>query len=107
MTVKFLRGSGLSDDPILADFTDIELSYEGMRNDLKRLIELCQTGHMVSFEYECNQYNVMYDGSNGTVMIRDSVHEEHSIPEFFKRISMSEADFLEILQQHDIISGEQ
>lgn len=94
MTVKYLSGAELSDDPKLADFIHCELSGEGMRDDLKRLIKL---GHMVSFEYECNQYNVMYDGINGIVTIRDAVHEEHSIPVYFKRISMSAADFLRIL----------
>ncbi len=94
MTVKRLGSGEMSDDPMLADFIWIELSCEEMCDDLKRLIEL---GHMISFEYECNQYNVMYDGINGTVTIRDAVHEEHSIPEYYKRISMSAADFLDIL----------
>lgn len=94
MTVKHLSGSELSTDPMLADFIGCELSCEGMRDDLRRLIE---PGHMVSFEYECNQYNVMYDGIGGTIVIRDVVHEEHSISEYFKRISMTAADFLRIL----------
>lgn len=94
MTVKHLSGGELSNNPTLGEFIKCELSCEGMRDDLKWLIEL---GHMVSFEYECNQYNVIYDGINGTVTIRDAVHEEHSIPEYFKRISMSAADFLRIL----------
>lgn len=94
MTVKHLSGGELSDDPTLADFIGCELSCEGMGGDLKRLIE---SGHIISFEYECNQYNVMYDGRNGIVTIRDAVHEENSIPEYFKRISMSAADFLRIL----------
>lgn len=92
---------------MLADFIHVELSYEKMRDDLKQLIELGQMGHMVSFEYECNQYNVMYDGSNRTMTIRDSVHEEHSIPKYFRRISMSETDFLGILSTTYIINGEQ
>lgn len=94
MTVRYLSGDELSNNSTLAEFIKCELSCEGMRDDLKRLIEL---GHMVSFEYECNQYNVMYDGIRGTVTIRDAVHEEHSIPEYFRRISMSAADFLRIL----------
>ncbi len=94
MTVKHLSGGELSTDPMLADFIGCELSCEGMRDDLRRLIE---PGHMVSFEYECNQYNVMYDGIGGTIVIRDAVHEEHSISEYFKRISMTAADFLRIL----------
>ena len=94
MTVICLSGEELSNNTMLAEFIHCELTYEGMRDDLKWLIEL---GHMVSFEYECNQYNVMYEGKSRTVIIRDAVHEEHSIPEFFKRISMSAADFLKIL----------
>lgn len=92
---------------MLADFVHIELSYEKIRNDLKQLIELGQMGHMVSFEYECNQYNVMYNRSNRTVTICDSVHEKHSIPKNFTRISMSETDFLGILSITYIIDGEQ
>ena len=83
------------------------LSNEGMRNDPERLVELGKMGRMASFEYECDRYNVMYDGSDKTVTIRGSVHGEHGIPEYFRRISMSETDFLEILQQHNIINGEQ
>ena len=94
MTVKHLSGGELSNNSTLDDFIKCELSCEGMRDDLKWLIEL---GHMVSFEYECNQYNVMYNRVNGIVIIRDAVHEEHSIPEYFRRISMSAADFLRIL----------
>lgn len=94
MTVNCLSGEELSNNTILDDFIDCELTCEGMRDDLKRLIE---SGHMVSFEYECNQYSVMYEGKSKTVIIRDAVHEEHSIPEYFKRISMSAADFLKIL----------
>ena len=94
MTVKHLSGAELSNSSTVAEFIKCELSCEGMRGDLKRLIE---SGHMVSFEYECNQYNVMYDGINCIVTIRDAVHEEYSIPEYFRRISMSAADFLKIL----------
>ena len=94
MTVKHLSGAELSNNSTLAEFIKCEVSNEGMRGDLKQLIEL---GHMVSFEYECNQYNVIYDGIEGVVTIRDAVHEEHSIPEYFRRISMSAADFLRIL----------
>lgn len=94
MTVKHLSGDELSNNSTLADFIECELSCEGMSGDLKWLIG---SGHMVSFEYECNQYNVMYDGIKGTVTIRDAVHEEHGIPEYFRRISMSAADFLSIL----------
>ncbi len=94
MTVKYLRCGELSDAPTLADFIHCELSCEGMCDDLKRLIKL---GHMISFEYECNQYNVMYDGINSVVTIRDAIHEKHSSPEYYKRISISAADFLDIL----------
>ncbi|MBD5383746.1 MAG: hypothetical protein HDR72_01935 [Ruminococcaceae bacterium] len=94
MTVKHLSGDELPNNSTLADFIECELSCEGLRDDIKWLIEL---GHMVSFEYECNQYNVMYDGINGMVTIRDAVHEENGIPEYFRRISMSAADFLKIL----------
>lgn len=97
MTVNFLSGEELSNNAMLDDFIFSELTCEGMRDDLKQLIE---SGHMVSFEYECNQYNVMYEGKSETVIIRDAVHEEHSIPEYFKRISMSAADFLKILSKY-------
>lgn len=96
MTVKYLSGGELLREPDIADFIAIELSCEGMRDDLKLLVSC---GHMVSFEYECNEYNVMYDGKSQTVTIRNAVHEENSIPEYFKRISMSAADFLSILSK--------
>lgn len=94
MTVKHLSGAELPNDPMIADFIYCELSYKGMRNDLKRLVGC---GHMIGFEYECNRYNVIYDGIKGMVTIRDAVHEENSVPEYFERISMSAADFLKIL----------
>lgn len=94
MTVKCLSGEELSNNTMLDNFIKYELTCEGIADDLKQLIEL---GNIVSFEYECNQYNVMYEGKSETVIIRDAVHEEHSIPEYFKRISMSAADFLKIL----------
>lgn len=59
MTVNCLSGEELSNNTMLDDFIYCELTCEGMRDDLKRLIE---SGHMVSFEYECNQYSVMYEG---------------------------------------------
>ena len=97
MTVERLSGEELSNNTLFADFIYCELTCDGIADDLKRLIE---SGQMVSFEYECNQYNVMYEGKSKTVTIRDAVHEEHSIPEYYKRISMSAADFLNILSRY-------
>lgn len=92
-----LKGKSLLEDPILADFIDIELAYDGMKSDLLNL--LTNYLNIVSFEYECNQYSVLFDGKDKTITIRDAVHESHSIPQHFKRVSMSVDDFLKILSQ--------
>lgn len=95
MEIEFLKDNEIPKNSIFVNFTKTELSDEEVKNDLIRLCS--EFPNIISFEYECNEYNVMF--SKETITIRNSVHEENSIPKYFKRISMSAEDFLKALSK--------
>lgn len=82
---------------IVQSFIKIELADDEIRADLIKLIS--DYPNLVSFEYECNEYNVLLNGSTQTITLRNAVHEEHSIPKYYKRVYMAVDDFLKILSQ--------
>lgn len=93
MEVKFLKSNEIPKNSIFVNFIKTELTDKEVKNDL---IKLCsEFPNIITFEYECNEYNVTLN--KGTVTIRNAVHEENSIPKYFKRISMSADDFLNSL----------
>lgn len=95
MEIKFLKGNEITKNSIFVNFTKTELSDKEVKDDLIRLCS--EFPNFISFEYECNEYNVIFDRK--TVTIRNAVHEENSIPQYFKRISMSAEDFLEAVSK--------
>lgn len=95
MEIKFLRSNEIPKNSIFINFTKTELSDEEVKDDLIRLCS--EFPNIITFENECNEYNVMFD--KGTVTIRNAVHEENSISQYFKRISMSAEDFLKALSE--------
>lgn len=96
MEIKFLKADEIPNNSMFTAFTKTELSDGEVKDDL---IRLCRDfPNIVTFEYECNEYNMMFD--NGTVTIRNAVHEENSIPKFFKRISMTVEDFLAAISKN-------
>lgn len=78
----------------IVDFVKIELCNKGIKNDL---IYITKMENIVSYEYECNQYNVMLNRLDNQVIIKDAVSEENGVSEEYTRYILSLSDFVQLL----------
>lgn len=76
------------------DFIRTELCYEDIKKDLIFITEL---ENIISYEYECNQYNVILNRYDGQIIIKDAVSEENGVEPEHSRIMLSLADFIQVL----------
>ena len=61
---------------VITCFLKFELQNKSMLSDL---INLSMNENLISFEYECNMYNVLFDRKNEQVIIKDCVSEENGV----------------------------
>lgn len=79
---------------IIKDFIDTELENQYILNDLSAISNLL---NIVYCEYECNQYNVIFNRREDRVVISDAVSEEYGVSQEQTRAVISYPEFINIL----------
>lgn len=79
---------------IINDFVNTELKNQYILNDL---LAISKMPNIVCYEYECNQYNVIFHRRESCVTILDSVSEEYGVLQEQTRAVISQLEFIDIL----------
>lgn len=78
----------------IVEFIQTELCNKAIKNDL---IYITKMENIISYEYECNQYNVILNRLDKQVIIKDAVSEENGVSEEYTRYTLSLSDFIQVL----------
>lgn len=81
----------------IKDFVDTELTGLTGQDMLNDLLEISKNLNIVYYEYECNQYNVIFDRRKSSVIIYDAVSEEWGVSQEYTRLVISQSEFIDIL----------
>jgi len=79
---------------IINDFVNTELKNQYILNDL---LAISKMSNIAYYEYECNQYNIIFHRCDSCIIILDAISEEYGVLQEQTRAIISQSEFINIL----------